>query len=235
VGAGGTILLGTVSADGVTLTWTQETSGITDDLYAVSNNGSEFVATGANGKIITSSDGGVTWAVATSFTSEPIYGITYGNGTYVAVGAAGTLITSPDGLAWATPARSTASDLKGVAYGLPLAAYGYVSQNATVGTFAAVGANGTLVTSSDGVTWTTQNPSAFSSNTLSAITFGHQFVAVDNLGSIFTSTDGTTWNLAQNSSNPLYAVIPATYTGGPYANQFVYSAVGATGANLLAQ
>jgi hypothetical protein len=256
VGSGGTILL---STDGAT--WTKETSGIQNDLHAVSNWGAGFIAVGANGTIITSGDG-INWGGVTSPTLNDLYGITYGvaYNTYVAVGAKGTLITSTNGTTWGnvTPTPSTASDLKGVAYGLPspsyvlpLSSYGYILP---VGTFVAVGANGTQVTSQDGVTWTTQK--SISSSTLNAVTFGHQFVAVDNLGSTFTSTftgtntsnegitctdgitctNGITWQSAHISSNPLYAVIPATYTAGsPYANLFVYSAVGATGANLLSR
>jgi predicted small lipoprotein YifL len=233
VGDGGAILY---STDGAT--WASVTSGTISDLYAVSNKGSGFIATGANGTLLTSGDG-INWVAGNSGTTNTLYGITYGNGIYVAVGANGTLITSTDqGAIWGTIASSTNSYLKGVAYGVPKLAYVYTTQNLPVpaATFVAVGANGTLVTSPDGVTWTTQN--SISSTSLNAVTYGHQFVAVGDGGSIFTSIDGLTWLPTRNSAPSLpnlYAVMPATYVGGPYAHQYVYSAVGASGTNMLAQ
>ena len=237
VGDGGTILL---SLDGTT--WTQEISGTTNNLYAVSNNGTGFTAIGANGTVITSADG-IIWASAPIVTTNTLYGITIGNGLFVAVGANGTIITSPDGIIWQT--EQTASplpDLKGVAFGIPQLEYvyttqnGYTAQNLPAATFVAVGVNGSLVTSPDGITWTTQNP--LPSTSLNAVTYGHQFVAVGNGSSIFTSIDGLTWLPTQNYSAllpNLYAVMPALYEGGQFANQYVYSAVGANGTHLLAQ
>ena len=88
-----------------------------------------------------------------------------------------------------------------------------------------MGANGTLVTSPDAVTWTVQ--AAIGANTLSAVTFGTQFIAVGAKGSIFTSTDGTTWAAQPSTVNSdLNAIVH---------NPFGYSVVGAAGVNLLAQ
>jgi photosystem II stability/assembly factor-like uncharacterized protein len=237
VGNNGVILL---SPDGTT--WTQETSGTANNLYAVSNNGTGFIAIGENGTLISSSDG-ATWASVPLVTTNTLYGITYGEGRFVAVGAAGTLITSTDGVNWQTEQiASPLPDLKGVAFGIPQLAYvytpqnGYTTQNLPAATFVAVGANGTLLTSPDGLTWTVQNPIATTS--LNAVTYGHQFVAVGDGSSIFTSIDGLTWVPAQNysSSQPnLYAIIPALYVSGQYANLYVYSAIGARGTSMLAQ
>jgi hypothetical protein len=237
VGNGGAILL---STDGTT--WTPETSGTTNDLYAVSDNGTGFIAIGANGTLLTSSDG-ATWGARNSGTTQTLYGITYGNATYVAVGAAGTLITSTDGISWQTQQTpSFLPDLKGVAFGFPQLAYvqtpqnAYTFQNLPAATFVAVGVNGTLLTSPDGVTWTTQNP--VSTTALNAVTYGHQFIAVGDGGGIFTSIDGMTWLPAQSYSPllpNLYTVIPALYVGGQYTNQFAYAAAGANGTNMLAQ
>lgn len=237
VGDGGTILL---STDGAT--WTQEKSATSNDLYAVSNLGAGFIAIGAKGTIITSSDG-ATWTISPLVTTNALYGITYGNGRYVAVGEAGTVIYGDGVNYWQTvPTSSLLPDLKGVAYGTPQLAYvytpqnGYTYQNLPAATFVAVGANGTLVTSPDGLTWTTQN--AIPTTSLNAVTFGHQFVAVGDGGSIYTSIDGLAWLPAQNYAatlSNLYAVLPALYAGGSYAGQLVYSAVGANGVNMLAE
>ena len=237
VGNGGAILL---STDGTS--WTQEISGTTKDLLAVCNYGAGFIAIGTNGTILTSSDG-VIWATIPLVTTNTLYGITNGNGRYVAVGAAGTIISSTDGINWQTSLTSSPlPDLKGVAFGAPQLAYlysiqnGYNTTNLPAATFVAVGVNGILLTSLDGVTWTTQNP--IPSNSLNAVTYGHQFIAVGEGNSIFTSIDGITWVATQHysSSQPnLYAVIPALYINGQFANQYVYAAVGANGTHLLAQ
>ena len=237
VGNGGAILL---STDGTS--WTQEISGTTQDLLAVCNYGGGFIAIGANGTIITSVDG-VIWSNIPLVTTNTLYGITNGNGRYVAVGAAGTVISSTDGINWQTSLTSSPlPDLKGVVFGAPQLAYlysiqnGYNISNLPAATFVAVGVNGILLTSLDGITWTTQNP--LPSTSLNAVTYGHQFIAVGDGNSIFSSIDGITWIPTQNESLSLpnlYAVIPALYINGQFANQYVYAAVGASGTHLLAQ
>lgn len=228
VGSGGVILL---STDAVT--WTQQTRVTTNDLYAVSNNGTGFIATGANGTIITSGDG-ANWAVVPPVTTNALYGITYGNGYFVAVGATGTLLTTTNGVTWQTVATLSALDLKGVAYGIPqYYVNGVPTLNQPAATFVAIGANGALVTSPDGATWTLRPQ--ISTTQLNAVTYGQQFIAVDNVGSIFSSIDGYTWQQSQKPTSPLYAVTHAQYYGGQYNGELVYSAVGASGVNLLAK
>ncbi|MBI3479684.1 MAG: fibronectin type III domain-containing protein [Nitrosomonadales bacterium] len=225
VGASGVILSSTD-----TVTWTQQASGVTNkDLYAVTGNGaSGFVATGAAGTILTSGDG-LTWTAAVSNTSNPLYGITYGNGRYVAVGAAtagvaGTLLTSTDGMVWAAIPAMPAVDMKGVAYGVPQLAFGYTAQTLPAATFVALGANGTLLTSPDGINWAART--SISATMINAVTFGRQFVAVDNVGGIFVSADGVNWSPASPSStSPLYAVTHGLYD---------YVAVGASGMSMHA-
>ena len=88
--------------------------------------------------------------------------------------------------------------------------------------FVAIGAAGTVLTSSDGLTWTPR--SAISANTMNAVAFGGQFVAVGNAGSIYTSLDGITWQAqASGTVNDLTALV-RTSSG--------YLAVGAAGTNL---
>ena len=75
--------------------------------------------------------------------------------------------------------------------------------------FVAVGGN-TILTSSDGVTWTTQTLGT--ANTLSSVIWaGNQFVAVGDgpgsVGAVFTSLDGVTWTTQNLSMAPnLYGV-----------------------------
>jgi photosystem II stability/assembly factor-like uncharacterized protein len=127
------------------------------------------------------------------------------------------LLRSVDGINWQAVASNTGSDLRGAAYG--------INASNGIGVYVAVGANGTLLTSPDSVTWTAQP--AISVNSLSGVVYGTQFIAVGASGTILTSTDGTTW-AAQPSgtANNLDAIVHATYS---------YSAVGASGVNLLAK
>jgi hypothetical protein len=217
VGSGGLILL---STDAVT--WTQQTSGTTYDLYAVTNNGAGgFIAAGANGTTVASGDG-VNWILGTTGTTKTLYGITYGasSATYAAVGAAGTLLTSADGATWNAISSTGTNDLKAISYG--------------GGLLVAVGAAGTLITSVDGYIWTVQSPISTSVN-LNTVVYGHQFVSIDNNGVIYNSTDGVTWLQVQKFTSPLYAVVPAQSLAGQFIYQYVYSAVGAGGANLLSR
>ena len=208
-GAGGAMLLSTDA-----ITWTAQSSGTANSLYALASNGSSlYVAAGANGTIINSVDG-KTWTSANSGTSQDLFSLVYGNGTFVAVGANGTLLTSTDGATWLSVAANTSARLNGVTYG--------VNATTLVVTFVAVGEAGTLLTSNDGATWTLQSPIATSD--LASVTYGRLFVAAGDKGVILTSTDGSTWQArASGTVNDLKSV------GHSATN---YSAVGKSGTNL---
>ena len=61
------------------------------------------------------------------------------------------------------------------------------------GLFVAVGGNGTLTTSPDGITWTART-SGFGTNSILGVTFDNGlFVAVGGNGTLTTSPDGITW------------------------------------------
>ncbi|MDO8698889.1 MAG: hypothetical protein Q7J75_00425 [Rhodoferax sp.] len=224
VGDAGTVL---TSADG--LSWTTRTSGTTQNLYAVaSNNLNLNVAVGANGTIIASADG-TTWVAATSSaTVRDLFGVSYGIvngvGTWVAVGAGGTLVTSTDGLNWHGVTSGTALDLQGVAYGAVTTTSGTTTTTTT--TFVAVGASGTVLSSTDAATWTVRTPPA--AVDLKAVAYGTQFIAAGNGGNIFTSLDGVTWVASSptGTTNNLLAVARGDLN---------YSAVGTAGANLMAR
>ena len=231
VGSGG-ILLSSSNA----VNWTQQASNITSDLFAVANNGnSVYVATGANGTIINNSNG-VSWLPASSIPlgTPALYGVSFGNGMYVAVGAGGTVLTSDAlGNTW-IPAIAAlplpVNDLKGIAYGPGVSPTGPGTN--TTGTFVAVGANGTVVTSTDGgLSWgvpVSSNPIP-STTTINAIAYGTQFVAVGNEGSIYISFDAVNW--IPGASDPpntsaIYAVVRGISS---------YFAVGAAGLNMYSK
>jgi hypothetical protein len=167
------------------LTWTAQTSGTTNNLTDIVYDGSQFVAVGYMGTILTSPDG-VTWT-SRGPSGEPRYflGVAHGGGTFVAVGSAlpAMVYTSPDGVTWTSQTSGTMQDLYGVAYG--------------GGQFAAVSSNGAILTSPDGAAWT-ERTSGTTRGLFGVAYDGSQFVAVGEAGTILTSPDGAAWT-AQTS------------------------------------
>ena len=213
VGDGGLVL---TSPDAIT--WTAQTSGTTQNLYAIASNGLNLnVAVGAGGTIIYSPDG-ITWNKATnSGTSADLYAVNYGNGTWVAVGAGGTIVISGDGSNWFDHSESGPA-LRGVASKVSVSSTGAVTA-----TFVAVGDSSTVLYSTDGASWTSQPVPMLGAN-LNAIVYGTQFVAVGAQGSILYSSDGQIWDAASSpNSNEILAV-----THGLDG----YYAVGSTGSHL---
>ena len=222
IGKNGTAIF---SADATT--WAARTTGTVADLNAVASSGVvQYVAFGAAGTTIVSNDG-TAWTTATSATTKDLYAATYGNGRYVAVGAQGTIVTSTDGAAWTAVASNTTSDLRGVALGafVTTTGTGAATMSTTTYLFVAVGANGTLVTSADGLAWTVRAP--ISTNTLNAVAFSGQFVVVGNAGSIHTSADGITWQVRPSGTQNDLTALTRTTAG--------YVAVGAAGTYLTSQ
>src|SRR5213592_985317 len=199
VGDAGTLLAGdlnytSASPPGVTA-WTPATSvptGFASDLSAVASSGSQFIALGTDGSIVTSTDGNA-WtspgAIANpgARMNSLAFGLVSSAARYVAVGNGGNIFMSADLVTWTPQASNTTNDLYNVAF--------------PKDTFVATGANGTLLTSPDAITWTPQ-----SSNTSAALrgtTYGPapatgasaQYVVVGDAGTILTSADGTSWSV----------------------------------------
>ena len=176
-GAGGTLLYSTNAT-----TWTQQTTGTSNDLLGLASNGSGgYVAVGRNGTILTSV-GGQTWTLQSSGTSNDLYAISYGSGVWIAVGKSGALLTSVNAISWTPVVSGTGADINGITYGAGV--------DATTGTvtpmFIAVGAAGNQLTSTDnGATWRASTI-GYGINTLNAVSFGRQFVTVGNNGSIYS-------------------------------------------------
>lgn len=250
VGSGGSMFS---SSDGIS--WAALNSGITADLNAAIYGNASYIAAGAGGVMLRSTDELVSWTQLASCTTNDLYAMSYNGSQFMAVGANGTIITSDGGEIWTCRYSNTSSHLYGVAYGNGV--YVAVGVGGTIQTsidginwqaalsqtpldlkgvaygadiFVATGTAGALLTSTDGLTWMPQTPIA-SSPTLNAVIYGNefygtQFVAVGNNGAIFTSTDGIGWSSpASDNTNNLYAV-----TYGNYG----YSSVGAAGSNLTA-
>jgi len=135
------------------------------DLYGVGYGGSNtFVAVGQGSKIVKSTNSGSSWDNVTSGISpyppigenKKLRAVAFGNNTFVAVGESGKIIRSANnGVTWSNSTYNTIRELYAVTFGN--------------GTFVAVGETGTILTSPDGITWTTQDSGT--TNTLFGVTF----------------------------------------------------------------
>src|SRR5260221_3798455 len=87
------------------ITWPPQVSNTTNDLYNVAFPKDAFIATGANGTLLTSSDA-ITWTVQSSNTSMALRGATYGIGPAGAAGAPFVVL----GQSGAMPAKNHFTD-----------------------------------------------------------------------------------------------------------------------------
>jgi hypothetical protein len=229
VGTGGKIFSSPIT-DG--RAYTALTSGTT---------GIAYIAVGADGTVVGSSDAAATWATRTSGTTATLNSIAVGSGRFVAVGNGGTIVTSTDGTTFTPATSGTTANLRRVTFSSLFVAVGdggviltssdgltwtAATSNTTATLRAlALGDDGALVTSPDGTTWTAR-PSIGPVNVRSA-TVASQGVAVGAGGAIYTSADGLAWT-AQNSGSSanLLAVMRAT---------FGYVAVGSGGVVLSSE
>ncbi|WP_336783609.1 cadherin-like beta sandwich domain-containing protein [Paenibacillus illinoisensis] len=110
----------------------------------------KFIAVGRatdNSFVIYSSINGDDWSkVSTAVPTKQLYSVAYGNGMFVAVGLAGYIYVSDDGVTWSvvTPPAGTA-------------AIGFSAVTFGAGKFYVGGTNETIITSSDGHIWTSEN------------------------------------------------------------------------------
>ena len=157
-----------------------------------------FVAVGQGGAIFISNDDGKTWALPATplpgFTTD-LYAVAGyaanqnnpGNPAmrWVAVGAGGASVYSLDGYTWAVGNPFNFSS--------PANPSNYALRSLTrvAGTFFAVGDAGTILSSTDGITWTSHTSGT--PNNLNGVTHGSIYVAVGDSGTILTSVDGNTW------------------------------------------
>lgn len=121
-----------------TATFTAQTSGTTSNLFAVTY-GSVYVAAGAGGVLLTSTDA-VTWSARTSGTTSQIQALTYGN-LYVYGASGGLLASSTDGITWTPRTSGTTSNISKITWASVSGIYVYG------------GAGGLLGNSTDGISW----------------------------------------------------------------------------------
>jgi PKD repeat protein len=160
--------VGQVTGDGY---WAWEWRSATWD-------GARFIVVGSGGSMAVSPNAS-SWYLPVMDTENALYGVASDGQTIVAVGAGGTIVVSDDGQTTSVvhPGYTDIS-LEDVVWGH--------------GLFVAVGWEGTIRTSSDGVVWTEQTSGTTSDlRGVRAVDYG--FVAVGDDGVVLTSVDGHQW------------------------------------------
>lgn len=153
------------------------------NLVGVVNTGTQLVAVGRDGTIITSPDG-ITWTHRDYGGTNSLFSIIWTGTQLVVMGNNGAIITSLDGITWTTRSSGASSNLRSIIW--------------TGTQLVAVGDDGTILTSPDGITWTIRN--LIRSNALNSITWtGTLLVAAGVDGTILTSPQGSTSNIATRS------------------------------------
>lgn len=184
------------SPDGVT--WTVRNSG-GNGLNSVAYNGSNLlVAVGLAGRIITSSDG-MAWTGRTGASSQSQEKVIWAGNQFISI-ASSNIQTSVNGISWTLrTVPVTGILLQDIIW--------------TGSLLVVVGNSGTILTSSDGISWTSRNSGT--SVTLRNIEWsGSEFVVVGNSGTILSSTDGITWTI--NNSGTTVALSDVAWNGSKF-------------------
>ncbi len=193
VGSAGAVV---TSPDG--LTWTAQTAPTTSDFSAIAASGSLFAATGSGAydrydlDVFTSPDG-VTWTQRDGAFYEQGQGLAYAGGAFFALGNAGAMVRSTDGISW-TPVLAPGGAIPGGDSTI-LSAIAYNGSKLLI-----VGGNGGVfsaaLTSSDGLTWTSQ-PGNLALGAINAVAYGaNLYVASQYYGNAYhliSSPDAATW------------------------------------------
>jgi uncharacterized protein YmfQ (DUF2313 family) len=163
--------------------WVHVDPGTTEDLYGTTRTTLHTIAVGNSGKILRSPDG-FTWTSDPTGITANLRGIAWNGLAYgpsicfVVVGAGGKIYTgtSPGG-PWTLRTSGTIEDLTGAAW--------------TGSLFVVFGANNTILTSPDGITWTPRSVSA-------GATFGFSGVAFDGVGTVIAAGYGSDVAISTN-------------------------------------
>jgi len=188
-------------------TWRSPSLG-GNTLRGVATSGSQFVAVGDVGAVVTSADA-VVWTPRVSGVTARLNAVAWGGGRWVAVGESGTVVTSADGTTWQTQTSGTANMLNAIIW--------------TGSEFCAVGAGGLVLRSADGSSWAVGNVGV-TTNLRGVATSGSVWIAVGEEGKTLSSVNGTVWSVV--SSGTTVTLNGVAWTGSAFV------AVGATGTVL---
>lgn len=197
--------------------WYQQASGTVHYLSTVTWTGTQFLAAGYDGTVLTSPNGTSWTAHNIPRPTASLHSAGCTNSLCVVVGSQGVILTSQDGgNTWSDYSLTGSTpDLKAIIWSNTL--------------FAVVGTGGTILTSSDGVNW--QRVSHLPANLpdLSGVRWtGNMFIAVGDRGTILTSPDGSAWT---QRSSPTTANLKAAKSAN-VGNTTVYVIVGDHGTIL---
>jgi hypothetical protein len=149
----------------------------TNDLQGVTVLSNQFVVTGGNGTVLTSSDG-TNWTLRPTGSSSFLSGIAAFPDGAVAVGSRGTILSSSNAVSWRTRTSGTTNWIYRVRY--------------LGGRLIAVGQNGTILTSSDGATWTPR--ASGTTRWLNDVKLlDDTYFIVGNQGTLLFSTNTVNW------------------------------------------
>jgi hypothetical protein len=201
VGDGGVVLS---SPDG--LTWTARSSGTTSGIRAVSCSGGTFVAVGDGGLVLTSLDA-VTWTQRDPGMTHGLWAVVWSGSRFVTVGdvedSTGggylytTVLTSADGISWTRQIAPTGG--LWALTGLASSSSGLV----------ATSAQGDVLTSPDGTSWTVVATGLEPGVQLLASTWSGRFVVVGTGGVVLRSADGASWTplLYGGWTSPIFGTV----------------------------
>ena len=185
--------------------------------YVVATDGTTTVVGGASGAIRRTTDG-VNWQGVPSALSNTIAEVRYLNNVFFATAFSGQMAYSTNGTDWINISVASAITMTCVAYGAGvyvvagngsqinyssnLTSWARVQLSAGTtfqriifanGLFVLVGTAGALLTSPDGITWTSRSAG---SQTFNDVIYANGlFVAVGANNAVYTSPDGVTWTL----------------------------------------
>ncbi len=168
----------------------------TNDLHGITRFGNLWVASGANGTILTSADNGTNWTIRTSGVTSYLSGLATNDTGIVAVGSRGTILTS------ATATNGWTSIASGTTNWIFRARY-------LKDTFLAVGENGTLLTSVNRTAWTARNTgvTAWLNDATLLNDADSTYFIVGNQGTVLSATSFSSWqNRGSITGKSLYGV-----------------------------
>jgi hypothetical protein len=163
--------------------------------------GTKFVGCCEGGIFVTSSNG-INWGTTTTGTGEDLWRLLYNSGHYFAIGqplrantgGTGKIYTSTNLITWQAVSSSVPTTN----------AYLGITYSPSLGIYLAVGEQGLMATSSNGVNWgDCSQPSPIYDTSLLEVSWNsvnHYFAANDFNGYIYNSPDGINWTL--NTINP---------------------------------